>query len=382
MAKGRIVWVSFAYGFGHDLAYFAPLFAEFKRRMPGTTVPVEHDYPVDRYPGLPLLPVLHFWRKHLKRTAGAGTYEGDLPLPKLSVPVALGKLPADVYVLIEFSAVAILGLVVAKLKRKKSVLLIESDPKFRGTPPGSRSEAIKGFLARRADAVLAGNDAARDFALNALRVDPERLVVGAYLTSQPMVDGDVRGTSTGERVRLLFLNSVNDRKGIKELIFALGELTPADRQRCVLDVVGGGDKLAEMKHLVEQLGLQDCVLFHGKCNYAGIGTAYQHADIVVCPTLADYRSLAAIEAVNAGKPVLVSKYDGVHDELVAATTSAIGIDPTDIGELAATLRALLVDDEVRERLIAHARENIPAKFTVEEAARNVERAIELAVAGH
>ena len=100
---GRIVWVSFSYGFGPDLAYYGPLFAEFTRRMPGTKVLVEHDFPVENYPDLPLKPVFHFWRRHVRRVAGASAYEGEIPMPKLSVPLAIARTPADVYVLIEFS---------------------------------------------------------------------------------------------------------------------------------------------------------------------------------------------------------------------------------------------------------------------------------------
>jgi glycosyltransferase involved in cell wall biosynthesis len=376
----RIVWVSFAYGFGTDLAYFGPLFAEFKRRMPGTQVPVERNYPVDNYPGLPLLPALRFWYKHVKREAGAGVYEGDLPMPRASVLFALAKIPADVYVLIEFSAVSMLGLLVAKIKRKKVVLLIESHPRYRGsTPGGTRSEQVKGWLARRADAILAGNEAAREFALEHLGVSADRLVIGPYLTSQPQPTATRTPAFPADcRVKFLFLNSLNPRKGIEQLVRAFGRLDDDELARCVLDVVGTGPQLQEVVALVSELGLDNSVRFHGKVPYHDIGAAYAACDIVVCPTLADYRSLAGIEAVNAGKPVLISVYDGARDELVAATSSAVEIDPVDVERLTEQLRALIVDDRRREALVSHARNSIPEQFSITAAVDNVQRAVEMA----
>jgi glycosyltransferase involved in cell wall biosynthesis len=378
--QARVVWVSFAYGFGTDLAYFGPLFDEFQRRMPGTVVPVEHDYPVHMYPGLPLLPVLHFWRKHVTRAAGAGVYEGDLPMPKLSVPFALARIPADVYVLIEFSAVSMLGLLVAKIKRKRTVLLIESHPRYRGsTPGGRRSEQIKSRLARCVDAILVGNEGAREFAVQTLEVDEDRLVVGPYLTSQPKLLPASTGRGTDPRVKFLFLNSINARKGIAELLAAFSQLGDDERARCVLDVVGTGADADATAELVAELGLDSCVRLHGRSEYDSIGQAYSACDIVVCPTLADYRSLAGIEAVNAGKPVLISIFDGAEPELAAATSSAVVIDPTDIDGLADRLRGLINDDHRRARLLDHARTHIPDQFSVSAAGENVQRAVELAL---
>lgn len=370
-----VVWISFSYGFGPELAYYGPLFAEFQRRMPGTKVLVERDFPVERYPDLPLLPVFHFWRRYVKRVAGASAYEGELPMPKLSVPFAIARIPADVYVLIEFSAVAMVGLAVAKLKRKKTVLLVESHPKFRGSPPGRRAaEKIKGWLARRSDVVLAGNEAASEFASKTLAVKPNRLVVGPYLASQPS-DGDEADRPLDNRVRFLFLNSVTSRKGIEPLVSAFGQLDDAARDRFVLDIVGRGDRMDEVKALISELGLNSNVEFHSWRPYTEVGSAYRSADIVICPTLADYRSLAGFEAVNCGKPVMVSRFDGAHDELVAATPSAISIDPLDTDRLAEQLRTLITDDDERARIINIARNQIPAKFGILAAGENVERAV-------
>jgi len=381
----RILWISWGYGFGPDLAYWAPLFREFTKRMPGTRVLVERDFPIANYADLPLLPILNFSSRTIRRAAGPTIYEEEIKTPKLSAFRAIFRLPADVYVLPEFTAVARIGLLVAKLKRKKTVILIESHPKYRGTAVGGLVEKVKGWLARRADVVLAGNEAARGYAEMSLGVKPNRLLIGPYITSAPRRQSgselQAEPADADGVVRLLFLNSVTARKGIEQLILALGELDAAARTRFILDVVGGGDRMDVVRELVAQFGLESNVRFHDRRPYTGVGLAYQSADIIVCPTLADYRSLAGFEAVNSGKPVLISKFDGAHDELVAATRSAVSIDPLDTVGFAKRLEILLMDEAERKSLIALAANQIPPQFGISAAGANVERAVAGALRG-
>jgi hypothetical protein len=72
---------------------------------------------------------------------------------------------------------------------------------------------------------------------------------------------------------------------------------------------------------------------------------------------------------------MVSRFDGAHDELVAATPSAISIDPLDTDRLAEQLCTLITDDDERARIINIARNQIPAKFGIFAAGENVERAV-------
>lgn len=378
----RVVWVSSSYGYDGDLMYFADLFREFARRFPRGVVPVSQDFPVGRYPDLPLLPVLRFHSiGRTRRRVGAAVYTGQHRFLSLGSLLRLARLRPDVMLLIEFGPAPLAGALIAPFLRARTVLLVESDPSRRGAPGGRWVSLLKRLVGRRADAVLVSNSIGRQFVERVVRPDADRLIVGPYLTSspaEPVPGAPGQRDGAGTR-RLLFLNSLVLRKGILELVDALGAMSPAARGRWHLDVVGSGDAAAAVVERVRALGLQDHVTFHGRVPYSETGPHYRRADLVVCPTLADYRSLSGFEAVNAGKPVLLSRYDGAHHEIAGRAAGATVVDPLDRTSFAAVIEELVLDDEVWERRRAAAAD-VPPDFTVAQCGANVEAAVRRALA--
>lgn len=380
-SEARVAWVSGAYGYDGDLIYFRDIFAEFARRFPRGVVPVARTFPVERYPELPLVPILAFLRlKRSRRRVGDVEYLGVYRVPTPAALWRLWRTRADAHILIEFSPTALAGFAVARLSRRRVVLLLESDPAFRGAPGGRLSLLVKRFVARRADAVQVSNRLAERFLRETLGVTHDRVVVGPYLTSEPTSRGAAEPESSSgatRPARLLFLNSVTRRKGIGLLVEALADLPPERRDAWTLDVVGSGDELEPLRERVAALGLADRVRFHGRVGYADTGRFYRDADLVVCPTLADYRSLNGFEAVNAGKPVLISRYDGAHFELAEAAPGATVIDPRDHEAMTAALAAALEPEALAEAQRAAAQ--VPPDFTIERVGENLQRALLMAL---
>lgn len=382
LALQRVAWISSAYGYNGELVYFQDIFAEFHRRFPLGIIPVNREFPVDRYPGLPLVPMLGF---HLlgrtSRSVGDVTYVGVRRIPTLATWWRLVRLRVDAHLLIEFSPTALVGFIVAKAGRRSTVLMIESDPSYRGAPAGRISRAIKRFVAQRVDVVLVSNEIGAAFVRDELCVSGDKMLVGPYLTSCPtgMQPSEPIG-GRGDRVRLLFLNSIVARKGLTELIDALAALPFASRDRWVLDVVGDGSELQAIRQRVADVGLTANVVFHGRTPWNETGRYYANSDLVVCPTLADYRSLGGFEAVNAGKPVLVSRYDGAHAEILRYAAGARLIDPRDLPAFTMILEELILDDEAfaATRQAAAA---VPERFSLRSVGQNVENAVDLAIRG-
>jgi glycosyltransferase involved in cell wall biosynthesis len=373
----RVVWISGAYGYNGELLYFRDIFAEFRRRFPAGIVPVARNFPTDRYPELPLAPIFGFHRiGRFRRTVGGVPYVGVIRIPTIASWWRLLRLRADVFILIEFSPTALVGFVVAKLSGRRTLLLLESDPRYRGAPGGRLSVGIKRMVVRGVNAVLSSNEIGARFAREVLGADPDRITVGPYLTSLPP-GAEANGAPEkghGTRVRLLFLNSVTDRKGLLQLVQALAELPETARERWVLDVVGTGTGLESVRVAVLALGLRENVVFHGRVPYEETGKYYAGSDLVVCPTLADYRSLGGFEAVNAGKPVLVSCYDGAHHEILASSPAAFLIDPRDRSGFTRVLEQLLLNESAL-RAAQHAAAAVPTQFSVEGVGGNLQRAV-------
>ena len=81
----------------------------------------------------------------------------------------------------------------------------------------------------------------------------------------------------------------------------------------VLIVVGGGPDQAYLEQSAIRLGVSDHVLWLGQKDPDEVFRLYAIMDLVVVPSLFEGFSLTAAEAMAAGRPVVVSKVDGLTE---------------------------------------------------------------------
>lgn len=94
------------------------------------------------------------------------------------------------------------------------------------------------------------------------------------------------------------------------------------------------------------------------------------ADAFVLPSLFEGTPLALLEAMAATKPIVATAIPGV-EELVTANDSALLVPPGDSDALAAALRRIIAEPELRERLAARARRRVEVEFEIEANTRRV-----------
>jgi glycosyltransferase involved in cell wall biosynthesis len=371
----RAVWVSGAFGFGDDLAYFRDVLGQFARRFPDAAVLVREGYPLERYPELPLVPDLRFWVRGRDRRVGEFTYTGNLRVPTPRAVWRMLRRPTDVVIVVEFTPTALVSAATAHLRGRRVVQLIESEPSFRGGAEGRLATTVKRIFARRSHIVLVSNERTAQYARERLGIRAGRLRVGPYLTSQPAEDPPP-AFDDGGPVRFLFLNSLQRRKGLHLLLAALAVLPDHGRQ-WTLDVVGDGPERAALERQVVDLGLVERVRFHGRRPHDEVTADYARAHVVICPTQGDYRSLAGFEAVNARRPVVLSTRDGAAEEIIASGAAAVAVDPVDPRALAEALAAFLRDDARLAKQLEIAA-TPPDRFSVEAVGANLEAAVRAA----
>jgi glycosyltransferase involved in cell wall biosynthesis len=149
-----------------------------------------------------------------------------------------------------------------------------------------------------------------------------------------------------ERLVAAFVGSEWERKGLEPLIRALPESGGWS-----LVVAGDGDR-ERYRDLVERLGMSERVRWLGVTS--DVQLVYQLADAFVLPSAYETFSLVTFEAAASGLPILVTPVSGVR-ELIEDGRNGYLID-RDPQLIAARLRELASDRELRERLGAAARE--------------------------
>jgi glycosyltransferase involved in cell wall biosynthesis len=144
-------------------------------------------------------------------------------------------------------------------------------------------------------------------------------------------------------VRILCVSRLIARKGIDVLLQAMVLLRDLP---VVVDIVGDGRQLDRLRKLKAELGLQSSVVFHGARPHDEVLRLGAGADIFAHPALSESCSMAVIEAMSAGLPIVTTRVGG-NETLVTEGVNGALVDPHDPQALADALRALVVDPERR-----------------------------------
>lgn len=200
----------------------------------------------------------------------------------------------------------------------------------------------------RSAAVVATSAAYRD-ASDALRPLREQVrVIGLAAEPAPLATATPAPQWPAEGLRVLAVGRLSYYKGFAVLLDAL-----ARAPQCQLLLVGEGEQRAALESRARRLGIADRVRFAGGVDDAALHAAYRACDLFCLPSLdrAEAFGLVLLEAMRVGKPVLASAIpgSGVTEVAVAGETATL-VPPGDVDALAAALRSLAADPQLRSRL--------------------------------
>ena len=115
-------------------------------------------------------------------------------------------------------------------------------------------------------------------------------------------------------------------------------------------VIGGdGAARGELVARVGQLGLRDRVVLPGTLSRGEVAWAMAHASVFVLPSRVEPFGIVVLEALSAGRPVVVSNRGGAG-EIVRDGLEGLHADPTDADGMATAIARLLDDEELRRRV--------------------------------
>lgn len=187
-------------------------------------------------------------------------------------------------------------------------------------------------------------------------VDPARVGVEA----PPGLRAELGG---GDRPLVLIPARLDAQKGHRVLFEAIPQVPEA-----TFLLAGEGPEREALGALAAQLGIAERVRFLGRRE--DVPQLLAAADVFVLPSLYEGSSLAVLEAMAAGTPIVSSAIGGT-DELIEDGRSGLLVAPGDVAGLAAALRRVLDDSGLREGLAARARERVEAGLTREQMAARV-----------
>lgn len=182
----------------------------------------------------------------------------------------------------------------------------------------------------------------RDFiASRAPAAAPNIVIVpnAAEIPTLPHVGG-------GDKVHILFLGRIGDRKGVPQLFEALHRMKPLEGWRAT--IAGDGEVEAARTRSAE-LGLSERIVLPGWAGPDQVKSLIASADILVLPSFAENLPVSVIEGMAAGLAIVTTPVGAVED-IITSEQSGLLVQPGDVDALAAALTRLVEDQPLRERL--------------------------------
>lgn len=152
---------------------------------------------------------------------------------------------------------------------------------------------------------------------------------------------------------VLFAGRITWQKGPEYFVEAAARVA-AELPDAKFAVAGSGDRMPAMMERVAARGLRDRFLFTGFLPPSELDRLYARADVYVMPSVSEPFGLTALEALQHGTPVIVSKTAGVSE----VVRHVLRVEPDDVEELASKILSVLLFPPLREALSSGGRAEV------------------------
>ncbi|HKW99427.1 MAG TPA: glycosyltransferase family 1 protein [Bryobacteraceae bacterium] len=264
-----------------------------------------------------------------------------------------------------------------------------------GEPDGMKKSMRRYRFRRgllRANRVMAVSVATRRDVVQTLGIpaDRVRLVYSApspeFFRHGHVADARAAGPQTEERERqrileryqihypfLLYAGNIRPQKNIPRLVEAFAVVRNELASHPVyadLRLIIIGDEIARnpaVRRAVIHSRVESCARFLGFVPFDTLRIFYECATAFVFPSLYEGFGLPPLEAMASGTPVITSNVSSLPE---AVGDAAVMVNPENVFEIARGIRDVLLDTELRARLVAKGKQQA-ARFSWERTAREV-----------
>lgn len=168
-------------------------------------------------------------------------------------------------------------------------------------------------------------------------------------------------------VNIITASRIDKVKGLPYMMDAV-EMLKKEKLPFHYYMIGEGPELHNMKQLCKDKQLEDVISFEGYQD--NVPEWLDCADIFALPSLYEYHSIAVLEAMRAGKAIVATNVGG-NGESIDNMVHGLLIEAENAMELAAALKKLITDKDMRQKLSHAARERFEHEFTEEAMKKNI-----------
>lgn len=221
------------------------------------------------------------------------------------------------------------------------------------------------FVARRMDRILAVAESSANDTSKSFKIPREKFRVVYNGIDTTLFH--TNGSGPKRPNSLIVVGGYSPIKGLTHLLKAMTLIR--NEMDLKLTIIGGPPDGKYSSGLVKDYGLQDSVTFTGRISHEELVKQYTTSQVAVVPSLYEGFGFPAGEAMACGLPV-VSSSAGALPEVVGPDGEAgLLVPPADADSMAAALKRLMADEELRRRMGAAARRRVETCFSWEQAGK-------------
>ncbi len=230
-------------------------------------------------------------------------------------------------------------------------------------PPQSHIHSVERWMAHRADGVIVCSYYMRGHVADIFDIDERRIAVipNGIDPSELRPSRDLltlrREFAEPHEKLVLFVGRLVYEKGFQLALEALpGVIEQVESVRFL--VAGSGTHEGELRAQAERLGLLEYGSFLGWIGDDVLHSLYRIADLCVVPSIYEPFGLVALEAMASGCPCIVADTGGLREVVPMGERVGLRFNGGDAVHLGMMIERLLVDEQLRERLVTEASEHV------------------------
>ncbi|HWX96221.1 MAG TPA: glycosyltransferase family 4 protein [Solirubrobacteraceae bacterium] len=229
--------------------------------------------------------------------------------------------------------------------------------------PQSHIHSVERWMARSADGVIVCSYYMRGHVADIFDIDERRIAV----IPNGVDPSDLRPLEDLEALRrefaapheklVLLVGRLVYEKGFQLALDALpGVIERVENVRFL--VAGSGTHEGELKAQAERLGLARHGMFLGWIGDDVLHSLYRIADLCVVPSIYEPFGLVALEAMASGCPCIVADTGGLREVVPSGERVGLRFNGGDAEHLGVMIERLLIDVDLRDRLVMEASEHV------------------------
>jgi glycosyltransferase involved in cell wall biosynthesis len=160
---------------------------------------------------------------------------------------------------------------------------------------------------------------------------------------------------------ILFVGNLIRRKGVSFLIESLNLLRGTIPEFLAI-IVGQGEELQNLKSMVSRYALNSHVKFYGRISKTELSELCAAADVFVLPSTSEGHSVALLEAMASGLPIVASDIEG-NRESVEDGVNGLLFKTASTEKLAEKLAIVLTDQNLKQVMSIKSSETYLKKFS-------------------